>query len=144
MSFISDFIDRIFGKREQQAPTVVVARPTSEAEAQMIRERLANAGVPAIVQNRDAGSSALGTVAMAYFVYVMVEDQGRAHDVLGTEPLQDAGGMSDGAAWASQTPDTSFDSGGFDPGGTHDAGGGFDAGGGDIGGGGFDGGGVGG
>jgi hypothetical protein len=133
MSIISSLIDRIFGKQKDEM--VVIAQPQSEGEAQMMKERLERQGVPAMVQNRDA-AAAYGSIGLAYFVYVMMQDQDRAREAL--NPVYP--GTIDGGA----APATDFDaSGGFDagahfePGNTFDAGGTFDSGGGFDGGGGI-------
>ena len=146
MSFVADFIARVFG-RKRDTDMVAIAQPQSEAEAQMMRERLERAGVPAMVQNRDTASAVYGSMGIAYIVWVMAGDANRAREELdlpGDQGGGDVGGGFDGGDGGGGS-----DAGGLDSGAAFDAGGGgFDAGGGglDAGGGGFDagGGGIGG
>jgi len=94
VSFLSRFIDRLFGAREggarpERLPSpdelVLLSRPEGEPEAELLREMLEGEGIRAMVRNRDAASAQAGGMgpAWAYEVWVLRKDLARARSVIG-------------------------------------------------------------
>jgi hypothetical protein len=94
MSFLTRMFARLFGLHDDaDVPTrlpspdelVVVAMPSGEPEAEMLREILGNEGVRAMVRNRDA-ATARGAIPGPWWGYellVMRKDAARARAILG-------------------------------------------------------------
>jgi hypothetical protein len=94
MNVISRIFGAIFGHREGGAPErlpppdslALAARPSSEPEAQFMREVLRSNGIESMVKNRDAASAQAGGAgpAWAYEVWVLRRDLRQALELLGT------------------------------------------------------------
>ncbi|MEX2247110.1 MAG: DUF2007 domain-containing protein [Dehalococcoidia bacterium] len=96
------FLSRIFTRRPppgepSRLPSpdalVLLARPSGEAEAQISRDLLEQAGIRALVRNIDAATAQSGAAGppWAYELWVLRKDLRRAREVLGVEEEQPAG-----------------------------------------------------
>lgn len=103
-----DWLNRILRRRDPAAPArlpspdalVLLAKPEGEPEAMIIRDILADAGIRALVKNRDAVSVNAGGMGpwWAFEIWVLRRDLLRARDIIGApgDPAfgEDAAGAS--------------------------------------------------
>lgn len=102
-----DWLNRILGRRDPSAPDrlpspdalVLLASPEGEPEAMILRDILADAGIRALVKNRDAVSVNAGGMGgwWAFEIWVLRRDLARARDIIGApadSPDEDAAGAS--------------------------------------------------
>jgi hypothetical protein len=88
------FVRRLVRRRDPDAPPrlrrpdelVLLARPSGEPEAQMLRELLAQQGVQSLVKNLDPVSAQSGGMGppWAYELWVLRRDLRRAREIIGS------------------------------------------------------------
>jgi hypothetical protein len=73
-------------RRRERLVRVAVAENTFTAE--LLKQQLREAGIPALVRNREGGSGVIGAIGGTFDVFVLEGDADLASHVLGGPPLE--------------------------------------------------------